>query len=126
MEACPPLKRGRINTKGAEVKRFLGDVNAVLQFSEPAEVSLDTVMAGLSRIMPSDAGDISIAKMKADYQAMIDSAGASGGSGAPIAKADGGIVLTRKTAVELGGVQGGSALKSVQVGHRSMAHLNAY
>lgn len=114
MEACPPLKRGRINTKGSDVKRTLGDVNAVLQFTTPAELTLDSVLASLGKIMASDAGDVSIAKMKADYQAMIDAHAAHGGAGGPGAKSDGGIVLSRKTAVELGGVQGGAALKSVQ------------
>lgn len=118
MEACPPLKRGRINTKGAEVKRMLGDVNAVIQCTVPSELSLDSVLAALTRFVAADAGDVSIAKMKADYQAMIDAAGAGGGAGGAASKADGGIVLTRKTAVELGGVQGGAALKSVQVSVR--------
>jgi hypothetical protein len=120
----------------------IGDLHLRLQFSEVSELSLDNVLMSLGRIIASDSGEVHIAQMKADYQvsyihrilierpphdtlfqyrflilswpqAMIDSA--VGGAGGPAAKSDGGIVLTRKTAIDLGvAVKGPAALKAVQ------------
>ena len=55
-----------------------------------------------------DSGTFSIAKMKADYEAMIEKSRSAKSDGAA------GVVLSRKTAAELGSVKAEAALKAVR------------
>lgn len=50
LEACPALRRARINTKKAEVKRALGDVHAELTFADKESATLDAIMGQLAGV----------------------------------------------------------------------------
>jgi len=112
-EACPPIRRGRINGRKADVRKALGDVHAELVLSDVAEVKLEHVLEELKKVIASDdsGASVSISKLKEDYEAMI----AKSDSAAEGAKAGaGGVALTRKTAAELGNIKADQALKAVR------------
>jgi hypothetical protein len=82
--------------------------SAELTFDDVKEVTLDHVLEEITKIMAADnTGSFSISKMKEDYEAMIE-------KGSKAKPTEAGVVLSRKTAAELGSVKAETALKAVK------------
>lgn len=117
LESCPALKRAKINTKKAEVKRALGEFHAELTFGDKHDATVDAVMEKLVPVfagVDSASGGTSVSKLKADYEEMLKRAAGGMDEEAAAATPSGGVVLTRKTAAEIGGVSGADAMRIIR------------
>ena len=118
------LKRGKINARKTDVRKAVGEVTLELVLGAPAQASLEHVLAELLKVIPSDdsGATVSISKLREDYEAMAaasalaakaaEAAAAAAAAAAPAGGA--GVVLTRKTAAELGTVKADVALAAVR------------
>lgn len=104
------MKKGRLLTKKNDVKDACGTSHAELQIENKDECTVETFVDTLKDVIVVDnMGDFSIAKMKADYEAMIRAAGADGGGRDILLRAKG-----RKTAAEMGSVECSRAVSAVK------------
>ena len=80
-DACPGIRKAKFAAKRNDVKKALGDVHAEWAVAAPAELCVAGLLEA-TKFMAADAtkGAFSIAKMKADYEAMIQAAAAAGGA----------------------------------------------
>jgi hypothetical protein len=109
-ESASAVKKGRLNTAKGDVKSAVGASHAEIQISTKEECTPEHFFETLSKVIKSDEmGEFSISKMKADYEAMIAAAGASGAGGDILSRAAG-----RKTAAEMGSVEASKALDAVK------------
>lgn len=94
------------------MKKALGDVHADLTITSKEECTMEHVLSELLKVIASDSasGSFSIAKLKADYEAMIASTSTKASGSGPAAA----VALTRKTAAQLGNVRADQALKAVR------------
>jgi hypothetical protein len=115
LEGCPGLRRAKINTRKADIKRALGDFHAELTFGDKEEAGLDGIMEKLVPVFAgvdsgAAGGGISVSKLKSDYEDMLRRAAGVADEEAAAATPSGGVALTRRTAAEIGGITGADAL----------------
>lgn len=108
-EKAGAVAKGRLNTLKGAVKECMGASHAEVQLYSADECTPEHFIEHLSKVIKvDDMGGFSISKLTADYEAMIASAGPAGVPDALERAA------TRKTAAEMGTVEGAKALEAVK------------
>ena len=120
-EACSGIKRAKAAAKKNDVKRLIGDVHAEWAVGVAADLNVGAMLEAVKHIAADTASAaFSIAKMKADYEAMIASSkaaggGRGGGGGGARAPVDLKSATGRLTAAEMAvKVPSHAALKAVR------------
>ena len=120
-EACSGIKRAKAAAKKNDVRRLLGDVHSEWVVGHAEELTVGAMLEAVKHIAADTASAaFSIAKMKADYEAMIASskaaaAGGRGGGGGGKAPVDLKSATGRLTAAEMAvKVPSHAALKAVR------------
>lgn len=120
------LKRGKVNARKADVRKAVGEVTLDLVLTSPADATLEKVLGELLPFVRADdsGASVSISKLREDYEAMAaasalaaSAAASAAAAAAAITVGSGGspaVVLTRKTAAELGNVKADVALSAVR------------
>lgn len=115
-EHASAVKKGRLNTKKGDVKTAVGATHAEMQIESKGECTTDSFFEKLSKIIKiDDMGGFSIAKLKADYEAMIAAGGSKSGDILERAK-------SRKTAAEMGGSL--DAVKALEAVRKPLGPFN--
>lgn len=108
-EKAGAVAKGRLNTLKGAVKESMGATHAEVQLYSADECTPEHFIEHLGKVIKvDDMGGFSISKLTADYEAMIASAGPAGVPDALERAA------TRKTAAEMGTVEGSKALEAVK------------
>lgn len=115
------LRRSKINARKVEVRKAVGAVTLELELSSVKDVTLEKVLDELAKIIPSEdtGATISASKLREDYEAMAAASKVAADAAAAAAAGAGSggepaIVMTRKTAAELGNVKADAALTAVR------------
>jgi hypothetical protein len=119
-DACPGVKKAKAAAKKNDVRKALGDVHSEWMVTSPGDLSVGPMLEALKfMVADSTKGGVSIAKMKSDYEAMIQASAAAalggglGGKGG--AKVDIKNATGRLTAAEMDKkIPSHAALKAVR------------